>query len=102
MGITIDGVTFRWDEQEQGLVISTPTDRRVLTSSSGAQLLDFLQSIQQQLYAAERNDDLPAWVQPQLLPERYVNGDVVIEEQPPAQIGPGRLLLPSRVRESDE
>ena len=79
MGITVDGVTFRWDERE-GLIISTRTDRRVLSDESGAQLLDFLQSIQPQLYAAERS---------------VVNGNIVSEELP-KQIGSGRLLLPSR------
>lgn len=100
MGVTLDGVTFRWDEQE-GLVISTSTDRRVLSGASGAQLLDFLQSIQEQIYTAEHHGDLPAWVRPQL--EQYVQGGIVIEEeQQLTQIGPGRLLLPSRTVENQE
>lgn len=76
-------------------MITTATDRQVLSGRSGAQLLDYLHLIEQKLYTAERLGDLPIWVEPQL-PE-CVNGGIVVEEvEHLAQIGPGRLLLPSR------
>lgn len=55
--ITLDGVTFRWDEQE--LLVTTATSQKCLTGTSALQLSDFLLSIQQDLYTVEQARELP-------------------------------------------
>ena len=75
MSITLDGVTFRWDGD--ALLVTTATSQKRLTGSSAARLLDFLQLIQQDLYAAEQARELPMWAHP---PRTFVNGQVSEEQ----------------------
>jgi hypothetical protein len=49
--INLNGVTFRWHDGQ--MLITTPHGQSVLASSQVAQLLDFLQSHQQRIYADE-------------------------------------------------
>ncbi len=69
--ITLQGVTFRWNGEE--LLITTSTGQQSLSGSDAAQLLDFLQYRQQQLYAAEHSRELPQWARPA---SRYINGQI--------------------------
>lgn len=75
--MTLNGVTFRWDEDR--LIITTSHDQQVLNGSEAAQLFAWLASHQQAMYAAEQARDLPGWTQQG---ERYVNGQVIREEEP--------------------
>ena len=77
MTLALDGVTFRWDGEE--LLLPTATNQQRLTGSSAARLLDFLASIQQDLYTAEQARELPRWTHPS---HQFVNGQV-IGVQPP-------------------
>ena len=102
MSMTVEGLTFRWDEEKQGLLVTTPRDQKLLTGSSAAQLLDFLLSIQREIYAAEQARDLPSWIQQ---PERQiVAGGIIVEAQAqpepePRQITAApRLFLPSKTQ----
>jgi hypothetical protein len=81
--ITLQGITFRWNGDE--LLITTSTGQQSLSGSDAAQLLDFLQYRQQQLYAAEQGRELPQWARPS---GRYVNGQ--ISEVRPRIIDQGR------------
>ncbi len=84
---TVNEVTFRWDETQQGLLVTTARDQKLLTGSNAAQLLDFLHSIEQKIYSA---------AQP------IITGGVVVEAQPepqPRQIASPRLFLPSKRQE---
>jgi hypothetical protein len=74
-GITLHGVTFRWDGDE--LIITTSTGQERLSGDDAALLLDFLQRHQQALYGAEQSRGLPAWARQ---PGRFVNGGL-IEQQ---------------------
>lgn len=95
--ITLDGVTFRWDEEKQALLITTPADQKALTGSSAAQLLDFLLSMQQEIYAAEQARELPTWAHQ---PAHQILRGQIIEEQP-RRLGPGSHL-PSRRQTQEE
>ena len=75
MSVTLDGVTFRWDGEE--LLVTTATSQKRLTGSSAATLLDFLLTLQQDLYSAEQARELPTWAHP---PRTFVNGQVSEEQ----------------------
>ncbi len=71
-GINLNGVSFRWSEDR--LLITTSHGQNRLAGQQVAQLLDFLQSHQQRIYAAERSRDLPEWVQDHA---RYDTGQII-------------------------
>ncbi len=58
-GINLNGVSFRWSEDR--LLITTSHGQNMLAGQQVAQLLDFLQSHQQEIYAGEQGQGLPEW-----------------------------------------
>jgi hypothetical protein len=75
--ISLNGVTFRWDQDR--LIVTVQGDQRILSGSDAAQLLDFLLSNEQVIYAAEQARELPGWVRPG---EQFSNGQVIGTVQP--------------------
>ncbi len=73
--ITVNGVSFRWSDGQ--LLITTARGQDILAGSQVAQLLDFLQFHQQEIYAGEQGRGLPLWARDEA---RYVAGSV--EHQP--------------------
>jgi len=53
---------------------TTATDQKHLTGSSAARLLDFLVSIQHDLYTAEQAREVPMWAHPS---HQFLNGQVI-------------------------
>lgn len=72
-------------------MITAGTEQRIVTGSETAQLLDFLQQIQQQIYVAEQARELPVWTRE---PGQFVNGQVVEQEQPRRQLPSGSRNTP--------
>ncbi len=71
-GINLNGISFRWSEDQ--LLITTAHGQDILVGSQVAQLLDFLQSHQQSIYAGDQGQGLPEWVQDHT---RYATGQIV-------------------------
>jgi hypothetical protein len=74
--INVNGVSFRWSDGQ--LLITTARGQDILAGSQVAQLLDFLQFHQQEIYAGEQGRGLPSWAMDET---RYVVGSV--EHQAP-------------------
>jgi hypothetical protein len=74
--INVNGVSFRWSDGQ--LLITTARGQDILAGSQVAQLLDFLQFHQQEIYAGEQGRGLPSWAMDET---RYVAGSV--EHQAP-------------------
>lgn len=69
--INLNGVSFRWSDGQ--LLITTARGQDLLSAASAAQLLDFLQLHQQEIYAGEQGRGLPSWAMDET---RYVAGSV--------------------------
>ena len=85
MSITLDGITFCWDGET--LLVTTAAGQHRLTGGSATKLLDFLLSIQQDLYAAEQARELPTWAHS---PRQFVNGGMI--EVQPLRLAGGTII----------
>ena len=74
--INLNGISFRWSDDQ--LVMTTAHGQDILSAANAAQLLDFLQLHQQEMYAGEQGRELPPWARDD---QRYVTGS--IEHQAP-------------------
>jgi hypothetical protein len=69
--INLNGISFRWSDDQ--LVVTTARGQDILSAANAAQLLDFLQLHQQEMYAGEQGRELPPWARDE---RRYVSGTI--------------------------